>query len=70
MPTPHEKIHVWQLPPARPRPGPATIGRLAGVVYGTPEQARAALSRCVPEYRPGGDLAVAVAGPTVAVRAA
>ena len=68
VPTPHEKIHVWQLP--RPDPGQVRwmIGLLGGVVYGTPEQARSALSRCVPEYRPNGDLSAAV--PTVAIRAA
>ena len=54
VPTPHEKIHVWQLPPADPARVAADIDRLAAVVYATPRRAVEALMACVPEYRPSG----------------
>ena len=54
VPTPHEKIHVWQLPPADPDRVAADIERLAAVVYATPRRAVEALMACVPEYRPAG----------------
>ena len=54
VPTPHEKIHVWQLPPADAGRVAADIDRLAGVVYAAPRRAVEALMACVPEYRPAG----------------
>ncbi len=54
VPTPHEKIHVWQLPPADPARVAADIDRLADVVYRSPRRAVEALMACVPEYRPAG----------------
>ena len=52
--TPHEKIHVWQLPPADPGRVAEDIERLASVVYAAPRHAVEALMACVPEYRPAG----------------
>ena len=52
--TPHEKIHVWQLPPADPAKVADDIDRLSGVVYAAPRHAVEALMACVPEYRPAG----------------
>jgi FlaA1/EpsC-like NDP-sugar epimerase len=54
VPTPHEKIHVWQLPPADPRRVAADIARLADVVYAAPRRVVEAIMACVPEYRPAG----------------
>ncbi len=54
VPTPHEKIHVWQLPPADADRVAADIDRLSRVVYGPPRRAVEALMDCVPEYRPAG----------------
>src|SRR5207253_685932 len=51
-PTAHEKIRVWQLPPADPREVGRGLEWLAEAVEGTPQDAVAALIRCVPEYRP------------------
>ncbi len=66
VPTPHEKIHVWQLPPADPARVAADIDRLSEVIYLAPRLAVEALMECVPEYRPAGwDVA-----PRVALRAA
>ena len=52
--TPHEKIHVWQLPPADPAKVADDIDRLARVVYAAPRHAVEALMACVPEYAPAG----------------
>jgi len=54
VPTPHEKIHVWQLPPADPDRVAGDIDRLSAVVYATPRRAVEALMACVPEYTPVG----------------
>jgi FlaA1/EpsC-like NDP-sugar epimerase len=54
VPTPHEKIHVWQLPPADPDRVAADIDRLSAVVYAAPRRAVEALMACVPEYTPVG----------------
>jgi FlaA1/EpsC-like NDP-sugar epimerase len=54
VPTPHEKIHVWQLPPADPDRVAADIDRLSRAVYGPPRRAVEALMACVPEYAPAG----------------
>jgi FlaA1/EpsC-like NDP-sugar epimerase len=52
--TPHDKIHVWLLPPAEPVAVAEAIDLLSGVVYGQPSLAIEALMRVVPEYRPVG----------------
>lgn len=52
-PTSHEKIRVWNLPPA----DPAEVERglaLLGEAVGEPDRAVAALAACVPEYQPTG----------------
>ncbi len=49
--TSHDKIHVWQLPPAEPRQVEAAIELLSSVVYSNPKSAIAALMQCVPEYQ-------------------
>ena len=54
VPTPHEKIHVWQLPPADPGKVADDIDRLSGVVYAAPRHAVEALMAAVPEYTPVG----------------
>src|SRR5205085_1595716 len=61
-PTAHDKIRVWQLPPADPRRVARGLELLAAAAEGTPGDAIAALMRCVPEYRParGSDAAAAV----------
>jgi FlaA1/EpsC-like NDP-sugar epimerase len=51
-PTAHEKIRVWQLPAGDTRHVAEGLKLLATAAEGTPEQAVAALARCVPEYRP------------------
>jgi FlaA1/EpsC-like NDP-sugar epimerase len=51
-PTAHEKIRVWQLPPADPREVGRGLELLAEAMEGTAQDAVAALMRCVPEYRP------------------
>ena len=53
-PTAHPKISVWQLPPADPDEVAQGLEILAGATQGTTADAIAALSRCVPEYRPAG----------------
>ncbi len=74
VPTPHEKIHVWQLPPADPAKVADDIDRLSAVVYAAPRRAVEALMACVPEYRPAGwDVgrdAERTGEPRVALRAA
>ncbi len=50
--TPHDKIHVWQLPPADAEHVTATIDELSRVIYSTPENAMNVLMRAVPEYQP------------------
>jgi FlaA1/EpsC-like NDP-sugar epimerase len=51
VPTPHDKIHVWQLPPADPQQVQQAIDMLASVIYSGPESAVKALMACVPEYQ-------------------
>jgi FlaA1/EpsC-like NDP-sugar epimerase len=51
--TSHEKIRVWQLPPADPANVACGLEVLAESVD-SPERAVAALMACVPEYRPAG----------------
>ena len=51
VPTAHEKIHVWQLPPARMAEITEMIESLSTVIYGSSREAMAALRRCVPEFR-------------------
>ncbi len=51
VPTPHEKIHVWQLPAADSGQMQLAIERLSSVIYEGPESAIDALMACVPEYR-------------------
>ena len=70
VPTPHEKIHVWQLPPADPAKVAADIDRLSAVVYAAPRRAVEALMACIPEYRPAGWDVEPAAGPRLARRAA
>jgi FlaA1/EpsC-like NDP-sugar epimerase len=54
VPTSHEKIRVWQLPTAAAEEIESMLGMLSKAAGGTRGQARAALMRCVPEYRPEG----------------
>jgi FlaA1/EpsC-like NDP-sugar epimerase len=63
VPTPHEKIHVWQLPAADSAQIQSAIQRLASVIYSDPKSALTALMDCVPEYQPSepGTAAVALA---------
>jgi FlaA1/EpsC-like NDP-sugar epimerase len=56
--TPHDKIHVWQLPPADPVQVRWMIDRLSEVVYDRPQRVIAALQDCVPEYTPEGSARV------------
>jgi FlaA1/EpsC-like NDP-sugar epimerase len=51
VPTPHDKIHVWQLPPADPIQVRGAIELLTGIIYSSPDSAVRALMQCVPEYR-------------------
>jgi FlaA1/EpsC-like NDP-sugar epimerase len=51
--TSHEKIRVWQLPPADPGEVARGLEMLAESVE-SPDRAVAALMACVPEYRPAG----------------
>jgi FlaA1/EpsC-like NDP-sugar epimerase len=51
-PSGHDKIHVWQLPPAQPDEVAEAMRLLASVTAGTRDQAVGALMQCVPEYRP------------------
>jgi FlaA1/EpsC-like NDP-sugar epimerase len=51
VPTPHDKIHVWQLPPAEPIQVRTAIELLSSVIYSLPDSAIRALMQCVPEYR-------------------
>ena len=53
-PTAHEKIRVWQLPPAVREHVEAGLKILATAVDGTREDAVHALAACVPEYTPHG----------------
>ena len=55
VPTSHEKIHIWQLPPANANQVQNSIALLASVVYSRAELAVDALMQCVPEYRPPVD---------------
>jgi len=50
VPTPHQKIHVWQLPPVDPAQIQVAIEQLASVIYSGPDRALDALMECVPEY--------------------
>jgi FlaA1/EpsC-like NDP-sugar epimerase len=52
VPTPHDKIHVWQLPPADPQQVRSMIDRLADCVYARRSQVITTLRACVPEYAP------------------
>jgi FlaA1/EpsC-like NDP-sugar epimerase len=52
--TPHEKIHVWHLPPANRGVISQSLELLTSVVYGQPTSAVQALMSVVPEYRPAG----------------
>jgi FlaA1/EpsC-like NDP-sugar epimerase len=51
-PSGHDKIHVWQLPPAQPAEVADAMRLLEAVTSGGRDQAVGALMRCVPEYRP------------------
>lgn len=51
--TSHEKIRVWQLPPADPGVVSRGLDRLADATESS-DQAISALLSCVPEYRPTG----------------
>jgi FlaA1/EpsC-like NDP-sugar epimerase len=53
VPTPHEKIHVWKLPPANAEQIQAAIHLLTSVVYSDQQSAINALLKCVPEFQPG-----------------
>jgi FlaA1/EpsC-like NDP-sugar epimerase len=52
VPTSHEKIHIWQLPPAVPAQVQSAIAELRDVIYHDRDSAITALIRCVPEYQP------------------
>ena len=51
-PTPHAKIHVWQLPAIEPAEIDLTILTLSSFVYSAPAAALSALWAAVPETRP------------------
>ncbi len=51
-PTSHEKINVWQFPPAQPTEVAAAMQILAQATTGSRDHAVSALMRCVPEYQP------------------
>lgn len=53
VPTSHEKIRVWQLPPADPAEVERGLQLLADSLD-SPDRAVAALAACVPEYQPTG----------------
>ncbi|HWE92996.1 MAG TPA: nucleoside-diphosphate sugar epimerase/dehydratase [Tepidisphaeraceae bacterium] len=53
-PTAHEKIRVWQLPPANPQQVARDLERLASAAEGSAQDAMSALKICVPEFLPGG----------------
>jgi FlaA1/EpsC-like NDP-sugar epimerase len=53
-PTAHEKIRVWQLPPANPQQVARDLERLASAAEGSGQDAMSALKICVPEFLPGG----------------
>ena len=52
VPTSHDKIHIWQLPPADPVQVQEAIRSLSSVIYLDREAAVETLMRCVPEYQP------------------
>jgi FlaA1/EpsC-like NDP-sugar epimerase len=54
VPTPHDKIHVWHLPPVQPDQVQQAIELLSSVVYSRLTDAVEALMQVVPEYRPQG----------------
>jgi FlaA1/EpsC-like NDP-sugar epimerase len=55
LPTAHEKIRVWQLPPADPVEVERGLDLLSAAASAdSADQAVAALSACVPEYTPTG----------------
>ncbi|MDB5289068.1 MAG: UDP-N-acetylglucosamine 4,6-dehydratase [Phycisphaerales bacterium] len=56
-PTAHEKIRVWQLPPANPQQVARGLEVLHAATQGTAHDAMKALMACVPEFRPGGKAA-------------
>src|SRR3954451_21687143 len=51
-PTSHRKIRVWKLPPATSEDVERMLSEISHVTEAAPEEVVAALSRCVPEYRP------------------
>jgi FlaA1/EpsC-like NDP-sugar epimerase len=53
VPTSHEKIHIWQLPPADPIQVQESIRSLSAVIYQDRQAAIDTLMQCVPEYQPG-----------------
>jgi FlaA1/EpsC-like NDP-sugar epimerase len=53
VPTSHDKIHIWQLPPADPVQVQEAIRSLSSVIYLDRDAAIETLMRCVPEYQPG-----------------
>jgi FlaA1/EpsC-like NDP-sugar epimerase len=54
--TMHPKIRVWELAPADPAQVAAGLELLAGAAEGDCEGAVDALRRCVPEFRPDGEV--------------
>jgi FlaA1/EpsC-like NDP-sugar epimerase len=58
-PTGHEKIRVWQLPPATAGDVDRGLALLKQVIDAPRADVIAALCRAVPEYRPNGDAAPA-----------
>ena len=64
-PTAHEKIRVWQLPPAGPQHVARALDLLAAAAEGPPAEAVAALAQCVPEYRPAGRRDTATEAPVL-----
>jgi FlaA1/EpsC-like NDP-sugar epimerase len=67
VPTAHDKIHIWQLPPAELEMVEKTIDRLSDAVYAGTAAAVAALMQSVPEFQPSRDSLPAT---TAALRAA
>jgi FlaA1/EpsC-like NDP-sugar epimerase len=67
VPTAHDKIHIWQLPPAELEAVEKTIDRLSDAVYAGSAAAIDALLQSVPEFQPARENLPAT---TAALRAA
>ncbi len=60
--TSHEKIRVWQLPPAKQQQVERMLQTLEAIVDGRRDEVVEALRRCVGEYQPSGAPAMRLVG--------